>query len=166
VPHAMASGILWQPVSNRLFETRLAMPTNLTISSPFSAPLSAHFRLGEFALNRPERRFTQQHQIQTAGRLADFLETVRATFGGPVVITSGYRPWSINQAVGGARYSEHLFDAAGVGAVDFYIPSADLVAVERWIDQRWPFSLGLAAASRGFIHLGMRQGGSRVRWNY
>jgi hypothetical protein len=142
------------------------MAANLSISSPFTAPLTPHFRLGEFALNRPERRFTQQHQIQTAGRLADFLETVRATFGGPVVITSGYRPWQINAAVGGARFSEHLYDASGVGAVDFYIPSADLVAVERWVDQRWPFSLGLAAARRGFVHLGMRRGGPRVRWDY
>jgi hypothetical protein len=162
----MSSAILWQPFSRGLFETRPSMAANLTISSPFTAPLTPHFRLGEFALNRPERRFQQQYQIQTAGRLADFLETVRATFGGPVVITSGYRPWSINAAVGGARFSEHLYDAAGVGAVDFYIPSADLVAVERWVDRRWPFSLGYGAAPRGFIHLGMRRGGPRVRWDY
>lgn len=142
------------------------MPAPLTLSSPFTAQLSPSFRLGEFALNRPERRFTQQHQITTAGRLADWLESVRATFGGPVVITSGYRPWSINAAVGGARFSEHLYDQPGTGAVDFYLPHADLVAVERWCDQRWPFSLGLAAARRGFIHLGMRAGGGRVRWNY
>jgi hypothetical protein len=166
VPHPTDSvGPLqyFQPV---LFETPPTMPANLFPQSPLTAQLTPNFRLGEFALNRPERRFTHQHQIQTAGRLAEFLEHVRSVFGGPVVITSGYRPWSINAAVGGARFSEHLYDRPGVGAVDFYLPHADLVTVERWIDERWLFSLGLAAARRGFIHLGMRAGGPRVRWNY
>lgn len=135
-------------------------------STEFSARLTPHFTVGEFALNRPERRFTHAHQIATARRLAEFLELVRAEFGGPVIITSGHRPFSVNAKIGGARWSEHLFDVPGKGAVDFYIPAADLVAVERWIDQRWPFSLGLAAARRGFIHLGMRPGGPRVRWDY
>lgn len=142
----------------------------ITPSSPFNAPLSPHFRLGEFALNRPERRFTAQHQIETARRLAEMLEQVRLHFGGPVIITSGFRPRSINAAVGGARFSEHLYDAPGVGAVDFYIPqlanNPGLVGVERWLDKTWAYSLGLAAARRGFIHLGMRRGGPRVRWDY
>jgi hypothetical protein len=142
----------------------------ITPASPFTAPLSPHFRLGEFALNRPERRFTAQHQVETAQRLAEMLEQVRQRFGGPVIITSGYRPWNINAAVGGARFSEHLYDAPDVGAVDFFIPQLanvpGLVGVERWLDQTWPYSLGLAAVRRGFIHLGMRRGGPRVRWNY
>jgi hypothetical protein len=138
----------------------------LTPASPFSSKITPNFWLGEFALNQPARRFTAQHQIDTARKLAEFLETVRAKFGGPVIITSGHRPLWINAAVGGARFSEHLYDAPGVGAVDFYIPSADLVTVERWIDQEWPFSLGLAASRRGFIHLGMRKGGPMVRWVY
>ena len=142
------------------------MHAPLTPASPFTAQLTPNFRLGEFALNRPERKFTQQHQIETAGRLATYLEQVRTVFNAPVVITSGYRPWSINAAVGGARFSEHLYDSPGVGAVDFYLPGRDLVAAERWIDQRWPYSLGLAASRRGFIHLGMRAGGPRVRWDY
>jgi hypothetical protein len=137
-----------------------------TPNAPFGFKLTENFWLGEFALNQPARRFTAQHQIDTALKLAEFLETVRAKFGGPVIITSGHRPLSINTAVGGARFSEHLYDAPGVGAVDFYIPSADLVAVERWIDQEWPLSLGRAAARRGFIHLGMRKGGPMVRWDY
>ena len=166
MPHPMGGGSLGQDVSGRLFETHPTMRATISPASPFTAQLSPNFTLGEFALNRPERRFTAQHQITTAGRLADWLETVRAQFGGPVIITSGYRPWSINAAVGGARFSEHLYDAEGVGAVDFYLPRADLVEVERWIDQRWPYSLGLAAARRGFIHLGMRRGGPRARWSY
>ncbi len=138
----------------------------LTPASPFSSKITPNFWLGEFALNQPARRFVAQHQIETARKLAEFLEQARAEFGGPVIITSGYRPWSINAAVGGARFSEHLYDAPGKGAVDFYMPSADLVKVEKWMDWRWPHSLGLAAARRGFVHLGMRPNGGRIRWPY
>jgi hypothetical protein len=138
----------------------------ITPASPFTTRVTPNFWLGEFALNRPERRFTAQHQIATARRLAEFMEELRAEFESPVIVTSGYRPWSINAAVGGARFSEHLYDVPGKGAVDFYTPAADLVAVERWADARWPHSLGLAAARRGFIHLGMRPGGGRLRWPY
>lgn len=138
----------------------------LTLKSPFTERITPHFTLGEFALNDPRRRFTAQHQIETARVLAEFLEKVRAQFGGPVVITSGYRPWSINAQIGGARFSEHLYDVPGKGAVDFYLTAADLVAVENWCSARWPHSLGLAAARRGFIHLGMRPGGGRLSWHY
>ena len=133
--------------------------------SPFTARITPHIRLGEFALDRPERRFTAQHQIDTAAELAAFLERVRTQFGGkPIVITSGYRPPAINRSVGGASGSEHLYNAPGVGAVDFVIQGADMMAVQRWCDQNWPYSLGYAAPQ--FIHLGIRQGRPRVRWDY
>lgn len=134
-------------------------------SSPFTARITPHIRLGEFALDRPERRFTEQHQIDTAAELAAFLERVRIQFGGkPIVITSGYRPPAINRSVGGASGSEHLYNAPGVGAVDFVIQGADMMAVQRWCDQNWPYSLGYAAPQ--FIHLGIRQGRPKVRWDY
>jgi len=133
--------------------------------SPFTARITPHIRLGEFALDRPERRFTAQHQIDTAAELAAFLERVRTQFGGkPIVITSGYRPPAINKSVGGASGSEHLYNAPGVGAVDFVIQDADMMAVQRWCDQNWPFSLGYAAPQ--FVHLGIRQGRPKLRWDY
>ena len=99
-------------------------------------------------------------------KLAQFLEKVRAQFGGrPLVITSGYRPAAINKLVGGASSSEHLYDAPSVGAVDFYIDGADINAVQDWCDREWPYSLGYGAP-KGFVHLGIRKGGPRVRWVY
>lgn len=138
----------------------------LTPASPFNAHLTAHFRLGEFALNDPRRRFREQHQLDTALLLATFLEGVRTKYGAPVIITSGYRPSAINAAVGGARFSEHLYNRPGTGAVDFYVWGASMPEVERWCDRVWDGSLGLAAARRGFIHLGLRSGVSRARWTY
>ena len=134
--------------------------------SPFTARITPHIRLGEFALDRPERRFTAQHQVDTAIELAQFLEKVRTAFGGKrVTITSGYRPPAINRSVGGASGSEHLFDAPGVGAVDFFVDGADINAVQAWCDKNWPFSIGYGAP-KGFVHCGIRPGRPRVRWPY
>ena len=141
-------------------------PARLTPSSPFSARMTPHITLGEFALGQEARRFDHQHQVDTAAELAAFLERVRAAFGGkPVVITSGYRPAAINRSVGGASSSEHLYNAPSVGAVDFYVKDADINAVQAWCDKNWPHSIGYGAP-KGFVHLGIRKGRPRVRWDY
>lgn len=141
-------------------------PAKLTPASSFSARITPHIRLGEFALDQEVRRFDNQHQVDTAAELAAFMERARQRFGGqPVIITSGYRPASVNAAVGGASRSEHLYNAPGVGAVDFYIKGADINAVQKWCDDNWPYSLGYGAP-KGFVHLGIRAGRPRVRWDY
>ena len=145
---------------------RQRAPGRVRPGDPFSTRLSAHFTLGEFALGQESRRFTAQHQFDTAAELAAFLERVRVAFGGkPVVITSGYRPPAINRGVGGASASEHLFDAPGVGAVDFCVEGADIKAVQDWCDREWPCSVGYGAP-KGFVHVGIRKGRPRVRWAY
>jgi GH24 family phage-related lysozyme (muramidase) len=154
-----AEGRLWG-------EAAQALPYKVKPSDPFSTKLSAHFTLGEFALGDPARRFVAQHQIDTAAELAAFLERVRTAFGGKrITITSGYRPAAINRAVGGASGSEHLYDAPSVGAVDFYVDGADINKVQAWVDREWPYSLGYGAP-KGFVHLGIRKGRPRVRWDY
>ena len=141
-------------------------PAKLGPDSPFIARLTPNITLGEFALNQEARRFVHQHQVDTAAELAAFMERVRRNFGGkPVIITSGYRPAAINRSVGGASSSEHLYDAPGVGAVDFYIKGVDINAVQAFCDKHWPCSVGYGAA-KGFVHLGIRKGRPRVRWDY
>lgn len=141
-------------------------PGKVRPSDPFSTRLSAHFTLGEFALGQEARRFRHQHQVDTAAELAAFLERLRVAFGGkPVVITSGYRPPEINSAVGGASRSEHLYDSPGVGAVDVYVQGDNIGKVQAWCDREWPYSVGYGAP-KGFVHLGIRQGRPRARWDY
>ena len=140
-------------------------PGRVRPGDPFTTRLSAHFTLGEFALGQEARRFTAQHQVDTAAELAAFMERVRSRFGKPVIITSGYRPPAINRSVGGASSSEHLYDAPGVGAVDFYVDGAPIRVVQDWCDKEWPYSLGYGAP-KGFVHLGIRKGRPRVRWDY
>jgi hypothetical protein len=141
-------------------------PAKLSPGSPFTARITPHITLGEFALGQEARRFDHQHQVDTAAELAAFLERVRIAFGGkPIIITSGYRPPAVNRAVGGASGSEHLYDAPSVGAVDFYIDGADVYKVQEWCDKNWPHSLGYGAP-KGFVHLGIRKGRPKVRWDY
>jgi len=138
----------------------------LSPSSPFSARITPHIRLGEFALDQEVRRFDHQHQLDTAAELAAFLERVRRNFGDkPIVITSGYRPPAVNSQVGGASQSEHLYNAPGVGAVDFQVQGADIYQVQAFCDRYWDFSVGYGAP-KGFVHVGIRQGRPRVRWDY
>lgn len=141
-------------------------PARLLPSSAFTARITPHVQLGEFALFQEVRRFDHQYQLDTAAELAAFLERARVRFGGkPVVITSGYRPRAINASVGGASGSEHLYDAPNVGAVDFYIREVNINHVQEWCDANWPYSLGYGAP-KGFVHLGMRRGKPRLRWDY
>jgi uncharacterized protein YcbK (DUF882 family) len=143
-----------------------ATPGKLTPASPFSANITPHIKLGEFALNQEVRRFDHQHQINTAAELAAFLERARTRFGNrPVIITSGYRPPAVNRNVGGASQSEHLYNAPGVGAVDFYIDGVNIQKVQDWCDKEWPYSVGYGAP-KGFVHLGIRANRPRVRWDY
>lgn len=134
--------------------------------SPYTYKVTPNITYGELTLNQEARRFTKQHQCDTAIELCRFLEKARAHFGNkPLIITSGSRPEPINSQVGGAKNSEHTYNAASKGAVDFYIQGINIYDVEEWCDKNWPYSLGYGAA-KGFVHVGIREGKPRVRWNY
>jgi len=154
-----AEGELWK--RNRKQETGKFTPT-----SSFAFKVTPNITYGEFALNENARRFVKQHQCDTALELAQFMEKARAAFGGkPLIITSGYRPPAINAAVGGASQSEHLYDAPDTGAVDFYIDGVDVYQLQNWCDRTWLYSLGYGAP-KGFVHLGIRPGRRKIRWDY
>ena len=140
------------------------MIIKLTPKSPFSQKITPNFTYGELTLNQEARRFTNQGQCDIATELCQFLEKARAKFG-PIKITSGNRPPAVNASVGGASNSEHLFKP-GCGAVDIYPINASCLELEKWCDQTWPFSVGYGASYRGFVHLGIRAGRPKVRWDY
>jgi hypothetical protein len=138
--------------------------TKLTSKSPFNQNITKNFTYGEFTLNQEARRFTNQGQCDIATELCEFLERARAKFG-PIKITSGNRPPAVNASVGGASNSEHLFKP-GCGAVDAYPINASCLEFEKWCDKEWPYSVGYGASYRGFVHLGIRAGRPKIRWDY
>ena len=142
-------------------------PPRFTPSSPLSTLVTPHITYGELCLGEDRRRFVSQGQCDIATELCAFIEKARAEFGNqPIIITSGHRPKAVNDAVGGATDSEHLYKP-GCGAIDWYIKNVSVKLVQDWCDRNWPFSLGYGAP-KGFVHLGIRAGSPRprVRWNY
>ena len=142
-------------------------PPRFTPSSPLSTLVSPHITYGELCLGEDRRRFVNQGQCDIATELCLFLERARTEFGNqPIIITSGHRPKAVNDAVGGATDSEHLYKP-GCGAIDWYIKNVSVKLVQDWCDKNWPFSLGYGAP-KGFVHLGIRAGSPRprVRWVY
>jgi GH24 family phage-related lysozyme (muramidase) len=136
-----------------------------TPSSPFTTRVTPHITYGELCLGEERRRFVNQAQCDIATELCTFIEKARAQFGNkPVIITSGHRPPAVNQAVGGASNSEHLYKP-GCGAIDWYISGVPVKTVQDWCVKNWPYSTGLGAP-KGFIHTGIRAGKPRVVWDY
>lgn len=86
---------------------------------PFLLQITPNITYGELTLQSEARRFTAQHQCNTAMLLCQFAQKARDRFNRPVIITSGYRPSKINAQVGGSTRSEHLYDAPDTGAIDF-----------------------------------------------
>ena len=62
-----------------------------------------------------ENRKEALDNFQLIEDLAFFAEQVRAILNVPMIITSGFRCDKLNEAVGGAKYSQHLF----FRAIDF-----------------------------------------------
>ena len=136
-----------------------------TPSSPFATRVTPHITYGELCLEEDRRRFVNQSQCDIAAEICAFIEKARAQFGNkPIVITSGYRPQAVNQVVGGASNSEHLYKP-GCGAIDWYIQGVPVKTVQGWCVKNWPYSTGLGAP-KGFIHTGIRAGRPRVVWDY
>lgn len=134
--------------------------------SPFTYKVTPNITYGELTLNQEARRFTKQYQCDVALELCEFLEKVRSAFGNkPLIITSASRPEPINTQVGGAKNSEHTYNAPSKGAVDFYIEGVDIYKVQAWCDKNWPYSVGYGAP-KGFTHIGIREGRPKVRWDY
>lgn len=90
--------------------------------------LSNHFELSEFLRSEVAARqgFDMTPPDSVVANLTrlcvQVLEPIRALVGGPLVITSGYRPAALNAAIGGAPNSDHIYGRAA----DFHALNMDL----------------------------------------
>lgn len=133
-----------------------------------NAKISRFFTVGEVTQNDPRRIPPNGAIALNVIRLAWELDKIRDEWGGPIGVTSWYRPPAINKAVGGVANSPHLEG----WAADIYPIGGDVFKLQSWLDPRWHGRLGYGA-KKGFVHVDLRghkgfnsaapRGG---RWNY
>ena len=116
-----------------------------------STKLSEHFTVREFACS------DGSDEIRIDPKLVDYLEKIRAHFGKPVRITSGYRSPAYNAKVGGAFHSYHL---RGMAA-DIVISGVSSKLVAQYAETVGCGGVGWYEA-RNFTHIDTRSG--NVRW--
>jgi putative chitinase len=131
--------------------------------------ISKFFTVGEVTQNDDRRIPTPGSEVeQNIFALAKELDKVREAWGGPIGVTSWYRPQAINRQVGGASNSQHLYGSAA----DIYPMDERGMHFEQWLDEQWGGGLGYGQESgRGFTHVDLRDGGWKrgsgsIRWTY
>lgn len=103
--------------------------------------LSKHFTLSEFVSSQAAARrgidnTPNAQQIQKLKELCEkVLEPVRAHFGKPIVVSSGFRSQRVNAAIGGSSTSQHTRGEA----VDFEIPGVPNAEVAEYIVKNLDF---------------------------
>ena len=117
-------------------------------------PRSAHFKLSEFACH--DGTAVPRQYWPNVQRLMKELERVRAVWGVPIVVNSGYRTASYNQGCGRAKGSQHLT----ANAADIQVQGVSPSAVYAQLDALYP-NQGLGKYAT-FTHLDLR--GHRARW--
>lgn len=120
--------------------------------------LSPHFRVREF------RCHDGSDPVFIDSALVELLEQLRAHFGKPVTITSGYRTPAHNAKAGGATFSQHLYGRAA----DIRVPGVSVEDVAACAEHllpgrggvgRYPAKAGRAA---GWVHVDTRA--EKARW--
>jgi zinc D-Ala-D-Ala carboxypeptidase len=98
--------------------------------------LSPNFSLAELTRSETATRLALRNVPDTAEIAlltrvcTEILEPVRACFGRPVMVSSGYRSPALNRAIpGSSATSEHCFGRAA----DFSVPGVSNAEVARWI---------------------------------
>lgn len=106
---------------------------------------------GEFTKDC-SRPLEENYQIANAIAYARAFGWVRQKWGSPIGMTSGFRPPSVNRAVGGASQSQHLYAAAG----DIYPLDGSLYELLKVVKVS-PFTgVGLGMC-KGFVHTDVRK---------
>ena len=106
-----------------------------------NAKLSHNFYLEEFVTSQVAERFGYRNQpnkkhIENLSLLCkNILQPLREIIAVPIFISSGFRSYDVNYAVGGRVNSQHLEGKAA----DFIVPSMDLKEVFELIPKHFSF---------------------------
>lgn len=122
--------------------------------------LTPHFHLSEF--NCKDGTSVPKSAVPALRRLAtDVLEPLRERFG-PCTIMSGYRHAAYNKRIGGATFSQHIYDLhPSTVAADVVLKSG---RPSEWADAAEPLLLaGGLGRYPSFVHVDNR--GTKTRWS-
>lgn len=93
--------------------------------------LSANFQLQEFLQSQTAARkgidMTPSDEVieNLQALVTNFLQPLRDLVGGPIRITSGFRPPALNEEIGGSSTSQHMEGKA----VDFQVPGFEPIEI-------------------------------------
>lgn len=134
---------------------------NETPAAPAPNPgqLTAHFHVREFACK--DGRQAPVFSYPALRRLCtSYLEPMRATFG-PCLVMSGYRPADYNARIGGARFSQHIYELTPDSV------AADLIfrtgTPAQWAALADQLGAGGVGRYASFVHCDNRP--VKARWN-
>jgi putative chitinase len=120
----------------------------------FRAHITQNFTVGEYLCYDAARVPKSVEVKKAAIAICQELELIRSEWGSGIIITSGYRPPAINDAVGGVYNSQHINGhAVDIAPVDPH----EIHKFQVWLDPRWAGAFGYGA-DRGFVHIDMRNG--------
>jgi hypothetical protein len=124
------------------------------VKGPDGTKLSEHFTLGEF---RPKSN--SYTGVRVHPELVEALEDIRHLAGGPIRITSAYRPPAYNRKVGGVSNSTHIDGLAA----DIYADNLTTKQLYDIADRVIGSGGGVGYYPvQGFVHIDVR--GHRSRW--
>lgn len=122
------------------------------------------FKLSEFECQCKEKCPGKMPNLRLNNDLIAALNRIRARFGRPIIVTSGFRCKKHNSAIGGAVASQHLLGTAA----DIRPASGE----KEHLEQLWEICkeeesvAGLGdGRKKGFIHVDVRPGQRKV-WKY
>jgi zinc D-Ala-D-Ala carboxypeptidase len=117
--------------------------------------LSEHFSLEEMirsqtAVRKGIKNMPNDEQVACLRQVCvHILEPVRAHYGKPISVTSGFRCERLNKAIGGSGTSQHCMGQA----VDFHVVGVPDVEVAKWIGANLKFDqLILEFPPEGWVH--------------
>ncbi len=123
----------------------------------FAHQITPFLTVGEVLRYDHRRRPTNQGSIDRILKMAEEHRRIREAIGGPLGVTSFYRPEPINRQVGGVPNSHHVWGEA----VDVYPLAMGLNNLFDHLRTRWSGGLG-DGRNRGFLHLDQDRGGGYV----
>lgn len=118
--------------------------------------LTPHFTLDEFTVSQTAVRLGIDNTpspvvIDHLRQLAAVLERVRAYLGAPLLVSSGYRSYLLNHAIGGSATSAHLDGRAA----DFTAPAYGSVLAVAHALAAMPFDQDQLIFEERWVHLGI-----------